>query len=86
MSITIFEKNLEIYSKPHEDLKFSSIAGQNNSSRQTIYNIFNEKNRIKLFTIIKILKTLNISFIQMNTPKIFEPQNKELQLFDKSIN
>lgn len=53
MSITIFEKNLEIYSKPHEDLKFSSIAGQNNSSRQTIYNIFNEKIELNSLLLLK---------------------------------
>ncbi|MBC9722746.1 MAG: helix-turn-helix transcriptional regulator [Lactobacillus sp.] len=85
MSSTAFENNLVIYFRQHEDLHLSSLNSITNISRQTLYNIFNEKHQIKMSSAIKISKALDISFIQMNTPRLFETPNLTLQSFEKSL-
>ena len=85
MTVTIFEENLLIYLKQHDEYRLSSLATQTNISRQTLYNILNKKHQIKLSSAIKIAKALNIDFIQMNDPAILNKAYEKLPSFDESI-
>ncbi len=86
MTTTVFEENLLIYLKQHEKYQLSSLATQSNISRQTFYNILNNKHQIKLSSAIKIAQALNIDFIKMNEPEIFNDAQENLLPFDESIN
>src|SRR5699024_9508182 len=86
MTTTTFEENLLIYLTQHEKFQLSSLATQTSISRQTFYNILNKKHQIKLSSAIKIAQALNIDFIKMNEPEIFNDAHENVSPFDKSIN
>lgn len=86
MTTTVFEENLLIYLKQHEKFQLSSLATQTNISRQTFYNILNKKHQIKLSSAIKIAQALDINFIKMNEPEIFNDAHENVSPFDKTTN